>query len=177
MSIALGRKVAVVGVGCSRFGELYDRDAEDLLCDAVDDTLAAAIKLYGRPITRVQNYCASGMDAFRSACAAVAAGLYDVVIAAGFEKMRDGELGAGTRGTRSYAGAARLQSRRRRWVALVTPVERASCKDAAQAGETARAARPCRLRAQQQRVRLPKPLGNRPRGAARGAHHRALGRR
>src|SRR5579875_1538862 len=97
MSIALGRKVAVVGVGCSRFGELYDRDAEDLLCDAVDDTLAAAIKLYGRPITRVQNYCASGMDAFRSACAAVAAGLYDVVIAAGFEKMRDGELGAGSR--------------------------------------------------------------------------------
>ncbi|HLK13136.1 MAG TPA: acetyl-CoA acetyltransferase [Candidatus Binatia bacterium] len=119
MSIALRRKVAVVGVGCSRFGELYDRDAEDLLCEAVEealadagcerdrleaawvgtvaspfagDVLADALKLYGRPITRVQNYCASGMDAFRNACAAVAAGLYDVVLAAGFEKMRDGGM-------------------------------------------------------------------------------------
>src|SRR5437773_9955755 len=30
------------------------------------------------------------MDAFRNACLAVAAGQYDVVLAVGFEKMRDG---------------------------------------------------------------------------------------
>src|SRR5256712_14179811 len=54
------------------------------------DAPSAALKLFGRPITRVQNYCASGMDAFRNACLAVAAGMHDVVLAVGFEKMRDG---------------------------------------------------------------------------------------
>src|SRR5207245_1702136 len=54
------------------------------------DALADALKLFGRPMTRVQNYCASGIDAFRNACLAVAAGQYDVVLAVGFEKMRDG---------------------------------------------------------------------------------------
>jgi acetyl-CoA C-acetyltransferase len=117
MSLELRRKVAVVGVGCTQFGELYEKSAEDLLCEAVDealadagcerdrieaawvgtvmstfggDALADALKLFGRPMTRVQNYCASGMDAFRNACLAVAAGMHDVVLAVGFEKMRDG---------------------------------------------------------------------------------------
>ena len=117
MALELRKHVAVVGVGCTRFGELYDSSAEDLLCDAVDealadagcdrdriegawvgtvmspfggDGLADALKLFGRPMTRVQNYCASGMDAFRHACLAVAAGLHDVALAVGFEKMRDG---------------------------------------------------------------------------------------
>ena len=117
MPLALRQQVAVIGVGCTRFGELYDQSAEDLLCDAVDealadagcerdrieaawvgtvlspfggDGLADALKLFGRPMTRVQNYCASGMDAFRNACLAVAAGMHDVVLAVGFEKMRDG---------------------------------------------------------------------------------------
>jgi len=117
MPLDLRRKVAVVGVGCTPFGELYEKGAEDLVCDAVDealtdagcererieaawvgtvmstfggDALADALKLFGRPMTRVQNYCASGMDAFRNACLAVAAGMHDVVLAVGFEKMRDG---------------------------------------------------------------------------------------
>jgi acetyl-CoA C-acetyltransferase len=119
MSLELHKKVAIVGVGCTRFGELYDQSAEDLMCDAVDealadagcererieagwvgtvmstfggDALADALKLFGRPMTRVQNYCASGMDAFRNACLAVAAGMHDVVLAVGFEKMRDGGI-------------------------------------------------------------------------------------
>jgi acetyl-CoA C-acetyltransferase len=117
VALDLRKHVAVVGVGCTRFGELYDDSAEDLLCAAVDealgdagcererieaawvgtvmstfggDALADALKLFGRPMTRVQNYCASGMDAFRNACLAVAAGMHDVVLAVGFEKMRDG---------------------------------------------------------------------------------------
>lgn len=125
MAQGLRGKVAVVGAGCSRFGELYEQSAEDLICEAVDealadagcdrdrieaawvgnqispycgDALADALKLFGRPITRVQNYCASGMDAFRNACTAVAAGLYDVVLAVGFEKMRDGGFGRPNRG-------------------------------------------------------------------------------
>src|SRR3989475_11730442 len=117
MPVELRTKVAIVGVGCTQFGELYDQSAEDLMCDAVGealadagcarerieaawvgtvistfggDALADALKLFGRPMTRVQNYCASGMDAFRNACLAVAAEQYDVVLAVGFEKMRDG---------------------------------------------------------------------------------------
>jgi acetyl-CoA C-acetyltransferase len=119
MSDALRDRVAVIGVGCTQFGELYQKDAEDLMCEAVDealadagcerdrieaawvgnqaspfagDALADALKLYGRPITRVQSYCASGMDAFRNAVSAVAAGLHGVVLAVGFEKMRDGGM-------------------------------------------------------------------------------------
>src|SRR4029453_8918738 len=116
MPVDLRKSVAVVGVGCTQFGELYDQSAEDLLCDAVGEALADAgctrerieaawvgsvvstfggdaLKLFGRPITGIQNYCASGMDAFRNACLAVASGMHDVVLAVGFEKMRDGNFG------------------------------------------------------------------------------------
>src|SRR5215470_19768969 len=123
MALDLRSKVAIVGVGCTKFGELYEQSAEDLICDAVDealadagcdrerieaawagtigstfggDAIADALKLFGRPVTRVGNYCASGMDAFRNACLAVAAGMYDVVLALGFEKLRDsGQRGLG----------------------------------------------------------------------------------
>src|SRR5262249_37921156 len=53
------------------------------------NALADPLKLFNIPITRVENYCASGMDAFRNACMAVAAGMYDVVLAFGFEKKKD----------------------------------------------------------------------------------------
>jgi acetyl-CoA C-acetyltransferase len=115
----LKNKVAVIGVGCTSFGELYDRSAEDIIYEAASEALADArvepkqieaawvgtvmsqlggdalgdaLELHNIPITRVQNYCASGMDAFRGACLAVAAGACDVALAAGFEKMRDGGL-------------------------------------------------------------------------------------
>lgn len=52
-------------------------------------SLADAIKLYGRPMTRVENYCATGMEAFRNAAFAVASGMYDIVIALGVEKLKD----------------------------------------------------------------------------------------
>src|SRR5581483_10895783 len=52
-------------------------------------SLADALRLYDRPITRVENYCATGTDAFRNACMAVAAGLYDVVLVLGAEKLKD----------------------------------------------------------------------------------------
>jgi acetyl-CoA C-acetyltransferase len=125
-------KVAVVGVGCSKFAEHYDRSAEDLVVDAATDALtdakiergriqaawvgtlesgfagtalADALKLYGIPVTRVENYCASGMDAFRNACMAVAAGMYDCVLALGFEKLRDsGRRGLGTFGNHPVVG-------------------------------------------------------------------------
>ena len=110
-------KVAVIGVGCTRFGELYEASAEQLICEAAFEAMADAkvepaqieaawvgtvmsqlagdalgdpLKLHGIPITRVSMYCASGMDAFRNAALAIASGVYDIALVLGFEKMRDG---------------------------------------------------------------------------------------
>src|SRR5207247_233697 len=52
-------------------------------------SLADALRLYDRPITRVENYCATGTDAFRNGCLAVAAGAHDVVLVLGAEKLKD----------------------------------------------------------------------------------------
>jgi acetyl-CoA C-acetyltransferase len=52
-------------------------------------SLADALSLYHAPISRVANYCATGTDAFRNACFAVASGAYDLVLVVGAEKMRD----------------------------------------------------------------------------------------
>jgi acetyl-CoA C-acetyltransferase len=111
-------RVAIIGVGCTKFGELWEKDPEDLVVEAayeaLDDagltpqdvqaawigilypftgvsgnTFSDPMKLFGIPVTRVENYCASGMDAFRNACYAVASGVYDTVIACGVEKLMD----------------------------------------------------------------------------------------
>ena len=52
-------------------------------------SLAEPLALYDRPVSRVANYCATGMDALRHAVAAVEAGEHDVVLVVGCEKMRD----------------------------------------------------------------------------------------
>ena len=52
-------------------------------------TVEDILRLDGIPITRVENYCASGMDAFRIACFGVVSGAYDVVPACGVEKLMD----------------------------------------------------------------------------------------
>jgi acetyl-CoA C-acetyltransferase len=113
-------KVAVIGVGCTKFGERYDRGYEELICDAAfaayDDagiepaeieaaylgtyipgpgggksavSLGDALRLYGRPITRVENYCATGTDAFRNACITVAAGVGDGGLVGGGATLKD----------------------------------------------------------------------------------------
>ena len=110
-------RVAIVGMGCTRFGERWDRSVEDLLIDAVRDsvedtpglalnevdafwlgtassgvsglTLSRPLKLDYKPVTRVENYCATGSEAFRNAAYAVASGAYDVVMAVGVEKLKE----------------------------------------------------------------------------------------
>jgi len=109
-------RVAVVGTGCSKFGENYHMGIEDMIVEAGFEALADAgvepkqieaawvgtlnsafagtslgdaLKIQNIPISRNENYCASGMDAFRNACFAVASGMYDVVLALGFEKLKD----------------------------------------------------------------------------------------
>lgn len=116
MSVGIRNKVAIIGMGCTRFGELWNKSAEDLMCEAVDDALrsvpaiaksdieaywlatldsgysglplAKAIKV-DRPVTRVENFCASGSDALRNAVFAVASGMYDIAMAVGVEKLKD----------------------------------------------------------------------------------------
>ena len=111
-------KTAIIGVGCTKFGELWEKDAEDLIVEAAFEAMddagvtpddieatwvgnlydftglsgsvaAEPLKMFGKPTTRVENFCASGMDAFRNACFAVASGVYDVVLACGVEKLMD----------------------------------------------------------------------------------------
>jgi acetyl-CoA C-acetyltransferase len=51
--------------------------------------LAVTLKLPFIAATRVENFCATGSEALRGACYAVAAGAYDVCLALGVEKLKD----------------------------------------------------------------------------------------
>ena len=51
--------------------------------------LSVALKLPFLPSTRVENWCATGSEALRGACYAVAAGAYDICLALGIEKLKD----------------------------------------------------------------------------------------
>ena len=51
--------------------------------------LSMGLRLPNIPVTRVENMCASGTEAFRGAVYAVASGAYDICLAAGVEKLKD----------------------------------------------------------------------------------------
>jgi acetyl-CoA C-acetyltransferase len=118
MKTSIRDKVAIVGVGCSEFGERWNASAEDMIVEAAFEAyedagvaepqkqieavfcasyypsrgtaeVAESLKLFDRPVTMVQNYCASGTDAFRCAVLSVAAGAYDTVLVVGFDKPKD----------------------------------------------------------------------------------------
>jgi acetyl-CoA C-acetyltransferase len=125
-------------MGCTDFGEHWTRSAEDLIVEATQEcfdttpslarqdvdgywlgTLASgqsglmlskALALSEKPVTRVENYCASGSDAFRNACYAVASGAYDRVMAVGVEKLKDSGFSGLTRGDPPGDGTAAEQS-------------------------------------------------------------------
>jgi acetyl-CoA C-acetyltransferase len=109
-------QVAIVGMGCTRFAERWDKSLDDLILEASNDTfasagvtkddidaywfgtagsgmsgipLARALQIDGKPITRVENYCATGSEAIRAAAYAVASGAYDIAMAVGAEKVKD----------------------------------------------------------------------------------------
>ncbi|MHA1687829.1 MAG: acetyl-CoA acetyltransferase [Promethearchaeota archaeon] len=111
-------KVAIIGADATKYGELWDKNQYDLLFEAAQgafkdagikkeeleavwvgiyyyftglsgSTVEDILRLDGIPITRTENYCASGMDAFRNACFGIASGAYDVVMACGVEKLMD----------------------------------------------------------------------------------------
>jgi acetyl-CoA C-acetyltransferase len=110
-------RVAIVGMGCTAFGEHWDKSADDLLVDAAEQCFASTpevtkddidaywlgtmgsgqsglvlskpLGIAYKPVTRVENFCATGSEAFRNACYAVASGAYDVAMAIGVEKLKD----------------------------------------------------------------------------------------
>ena len=109
-------RVAIVGMGCTRFAEHFDKGIDDLLLEATGEafagagvtkedvdaywlgtaqsgmsgiTLARPLKLEGKPVTRVENFCATGSEALRQAAYAVASGAYDTAMAVGVEKVKD----------------------------------------------------------------------------------------
>ncbi len=115
MAGSIKDRVAVAGMGCSKFGERWDASMDDLIVEAAYEafadagieskdiqagwvgtatgstgmTLSEPLRLQYIPITRVENACATASDAFRNACYAVAAGIYDIVLALGVDKFKD----------------------------------------------------------------------------------------
>src|SRR5208337_3772189 len=47
------------------------------------------LKIQYKPVTRVENMCATGSESLRQACYAVASGAYDIAMAIGVEKLKD----------------------------------------------------------------------------------------
>jgi acetyl-CoA C-acetyltransferase len=109
-------QIAIIGMGCTPFGEHWSKSTDDLLIDGAMAATASAgidvgeidafwlgssgsvksglalsepLKLDYKPVTRIENMCATGSEAFRNACYAVAAGAYDTAMAIGVEKLKD----------------------------------------------------------------------------------------
>ena len=132
MATGIKDKVAVIGMGCTRFGERWDMGAEELMVEAFEEGLADAgiekkdieaawlgtcfdninvgksalplsmtLRLPLIPVTRVENFCATGTEAFRGACYGVASGAYDICLALGVEKLKDTGYG----GLPSFVGS------------------------------------------------------------------------
>jgi acetyl-CoA C-acetyltransferase len=124
MATGIKDKVAIIGMGCTRFGERWDVGAEELMVEAFIECLEDAridrkeiqaawlsscydeinvgksalplsmiLRLPFIPVTRTENYCASGTEAFRGAVYAVASGAYEICLALGVEKLKDTGFG------------------------------------------------------------------------------------
>ena len=120
MATGIRDKVAIIGMGCSHFGERWNDGPEQLMVEAFTECLqdagiektdiqaawfgscfdevgvgksalpvSMALRLPNISVTRVENYCASGTEAFRGAVYAVASGAYDIALAIGVEKLKD----------------------------------------------------------------------------------------
>jgi acetyl-CoA C-acetyltransferase len=120
MATGIKDKVVILGMGCSKFGERWDANAQDLMVEAFEEglkdagierkqieaawfgtaieeqhvgksgvPLAMTLRLPYIPVTRVENYCATGTEAFRGAVYAVASGAVDIALALGVEKLKD----------------------------------------------------------------------------------------
>jgi acetyl-CoA C-acetyltransferase len=109
-------KVAIVGMACTKFGEHWDLGVDELVLQAAEGAFDSAgvsradidaywlgtaqsgmsgllvarpLRVNDKPVTRVENFCASGSEALRQAAYAVSSGAYDVAMAIGVEKLKD----------------------------------------------------------------------------------------
>lgn len=118
MASGIKDKVAILGMGCAKFGERWDTDGPTLMVEAFEEAiadagidpsqleagwfghagnavgpgaipLALALRLHNIPMTRVENACATGTEALRGAAYAVASGACDIAFALGMEKLKD----------------------------------------------------------------------------------------
>lgn len=120
MATGIRDKVAIIGMGCTKFGERWEVGAEELMVEAFEECIADAgldrsqiqaawlstcmeeisvgksalplsvtLRLPMIPVTRVENFCASGTESFRGAVYAVASGAYDICLSMGVEKLKD----------------------------------------------------------------------------------------
>ena len=118
-------KIAIIGMGCTKFGERWELGVEDLLVEAAYEAFEDAgigpkeiqaawigtvfsglsaitlspLGLQYIPMTRVENMCATGTEALRAASYAILAGACDIALAIGVEKLKD----AGTTGVKGPA--------------------------------------------------------------------------
>ena len=120
------RNVAVVGAGVFPFGRhddlLYVEMGRGAVNDAIEDAgidrkeiqscyvgttggvgvgheIVNETGIIGIPITRVENACVSGSNAFRMAWMDVALGISDISLVIGIEKMKDSSMGEAAGGT------------------------------------------------------------------------------
>jgi len=145
MATGIRDKVAIIGMGCSKFGERWNDGPEDLMVEAFTECIqdakidkteiqaawmgscfdeigvgksalpaSFALRLPNISVTRVENYCASGTEAFRGAVYAVASGAYDVALAIGVEKLKD--IGYG--GLPEFSSAMGMMNQQ--WLANMT---------------------------------------------------------
>ena len=114
------KEVAVAGIGLMRWKRYADQEIYDFGSEAILNALKDAgmewkeiqaafcgsvyqgtgsghqvikeIGMTGIPIVNVENACSSGASAFRLAYQSIAAEIYDIVLAVGFEKMPRGPI-------------------------------------------------------------------------------------
>jgi len=119
MGKSIKDQVAIIGMGCTKFGERWDVGLGDLVIEAAYEAYADAgidpkdieacyfgtacapvvgiagsaaadaLKLRNIPVMRNENWCATGHITLLEACTAVASGLFDIVMALGAEKLKD----------------------------------------------------------------------------------------
>ncbi|MDP6560373.1 MAG: acetyl-CoA acetyltransferase [Candidatus Binatia bacterium] len=115
MAGSIKDRVAIIGMGCTKFGERWGSSCNDMIIEAAYEayedagvdpkdieagwvgtlggttgmTISKPLKLQYIPITRCENGCATGSDAFRNAAYSIAAGIYDMVLVVGYEKLKD----------------------------------------------------------------------------------------
>ncbi|MGC9324090.1 MAG: acetyl-CoA acetyltransferase [Desulfomonilia bacterium] len=120
MATGIKDKVAILGMGCTKFGERWNSSSEDLVLEAYQECIQDAgiekkdiqmawlgtcfdevnvgksalstsltLRLPNISVSRVENFCASGTEAFRGAVYAVASGACDIALAMGVEKLKD----------------------------------------------------------------------------------------